>query len=35
MAELSLKEKNKVSHRGKALKKLRKILWTLPKEEFV
>jgi XTP/dITP diphosphohydrolase len=29
MAELSLKEKNKISHRGKALRKLRKILCTL------
>ena len=26
MAELSLKEKNKISHRGKALKKIRKII---------
>jgi XTP/dITP diphosphohydrolase len=26
MAELSLKEKNEVSHRGKALKKLRKVI---------
>lgn len=29
MAELSLKEKNKISHRGKALRKLRKIIKTL------
>jgi len=29
MAELSLKEKNKISHRGIALRKLRKILCTL------
>lgn len=28
MAELSLDEKNKISHRGKALRKLRKILRT-------
>jgi XTP/dITP diphosphohydrolase len=29
MAELSLEEKNKISHRGKALRKLRKIIKTL------
>jgi len=29
MAELSLEEKNRVSHRGKALRKLRKIIKTL------
>jgi inosine/xanthosine triphosphate pyrophosphatase family protein len=28
MAELSLEEKNKMSHRGKALRKLRKIIPT-------
>jgi XTP/dITP diphosphohydrolase len=28
MAELSLKEKNRISHRGEALRKLRKIIWT-------
>jgi XTP/dITP diphosphohydrolase len=31
MAELSLEEKNKISHRGKALRKLRKIIETLNK----
>jgi len=29
MAELSLEEKNRVSHRGKALRKIRKIIKTL------
>ncbi len=29
MAELSLEEKNKISHRGKALRKLRKLIKTL------
>ena len=28
MAELSLKEKNAVSHRGKALRKIRRIIWS-------
>jgi XTP/dITP diphosphohydrolase len=31
MAELSLEEKNKISHRGKAVRKLRKIIETLNK----
>jgi len=28
MAELSLKEKNRISHRGKALRKIKKIIRT-------
>jgi inosine/xanthosine triphosphate pyrophosphatase family protein len=28
MAELSLEEKNRISHRGKALRKIRKIIKT-------
>jgi XTP/dITP diphosphohydrolase len=35
MAQLSLKEKNRISHRGKALKKLRKMISTFIREREV
>jgi inosine/xanthosine triphosphate pyrophosphatase family protein len=35
MAELSLEEKNKISHRGKALRKLRRVIRAFMDEMIV